>query len=175
MDRQLARDEMEQARLTFHRLLETASDAHLGRPSNGTKWNNEQLLFHMLFGYMIVRALLVLIRVFGRLPDSVSKVFARVLNAATAPFHLVNYLGSRGGPRVFGASRMGAKMDRVIAGIQRSLEHESDSDLRRGMHYPTNWDPFFKDFMTRGDIYRYPTQHFNFHREQLTLGRDRDN
>jgi hypothetical protein len=173
MDRQLARDEMDQARLTFHRLLETATDEDLCRASNGTKWNNEQLLFHMLFGYLIARALLVLVRVFGRLPDRVSKAFARVLNAATTPFHLVNYLGSRGGPRVFGASRMGAKMDRVIAGIQRSLARESDSDLRRGMHYPTNWDPFFEDFMTLADIYRYPTQHFNYHREQLTFGHDR--
>jgi len=54
------------------------------------------------------------------------------------------------------------------------LEHESESDLRCGTHYPTN-RPFFKDFMTLADIYRYPTQPFNFHREQLTLGRDGDN
>ncbi|MET9856811.1 hypothetical protein ABZY57_28240 [Streptomyces sp. NPDC006450] len=30
-------------------------------------------------------------------------------------------------------------------------------------------DPFFKDFMTLADLYRYPTQHFDFHRRQLTL------
>ena len=38
---------------------------------------NEQLLFHMVFGYMVVQRLLVLVRVFSRLPDAVSRVFAR--------------------------------------------------------------------------------------------------
>ncbi len=37
------------------------------------------------------------------------------------------------------------------------------------MYDPVRWDPFFQDFMTLADIYRYPTQHFDFHRPQLTL------
>ncbi|MFF3336201.1 hypothetical protein ACFYWX_42905 [Streptomyces sp. NPDC002888] len=37
------------------------------------------------------------------------------------------------------------------------------------MHYPTRWDPFFRDVMTIADLYRYPTRHFGFHRRQLTL------
>jgi len=37
------------------------------------------------------------------------------------------------------------------------------------MHFPTRWDPFFTDVMTLRDVYRYPTQHFDFHRAQLTL------
>ena len=37
------------------------------------------------------------------------------------------------------------------------------------MHYPVRWDPFFKEFMTIADIYHFPTQHFGFHRRQLTL------
>jgi hypothetical protein len=76
VDRQVVRDEMEQARLTFHRLLDSATVAELSRPSNGTKWTNGQLLFHMLFGYLIVVRLLVLVRIFGRLPDGFSRVFA---------------------------------------------------------------------------------------------------
>jgi hypothetical protein len=31
------------------------SDADLGRPSNGARGTNEQLLFHMLLGYLIMR------------------------------------------------------------------------------------------------------------------------
>jgi hypothetical protein len=38
------------------------------------------------------------------------------------------------------------------------------------MHYPTRWDPFFQDFMTLADIYRFPVRHFDFHRRQLTFG-----
>ena len=51
----------------------------------------------MLFGYLIVRTLLGLVRMFGRLPDSYSRVFAACLNSGTRPFHVVNYLGSCGG------------------------------------------------------------------------------
>jgi len=75
--------EMDQARQAFHRMLDQATDTSLRRRSNGTKWTNEQLLFHMLFGYLITRALLVLVRIFGRLPDGASKAFARLLDAAT--------------------------------------------------------------------------------------------
>ena len=46
----------------------------------GTRWTNEQLLFHMLFGYLIVRALLVPGRIFSRLPDGASKAFTRLLD-----------------------------------------------------------------------------------------------
>jgi len=38
------------------------------------------------------------------------------------------------------------------------------------MHYPTSCDLYFKAPMTLADIYRYPTQHFEHHRRQRTLG-----
>ena len=60
-------------------------------------------------------------------------------------------------------------MDRVIASLQRKFARESDEALRRGMHFPSRWDPFFKDYMTFKDVYRYPGQHFDFHKRQLTL------
>ncbi|MHC6219574.1 hypothetical protein [Arthrobacter sp. MMS24-S77] len=36
------------------RWLENATTSDLRRKSNGTRWTNEELLFHMVFGYMIV-------------------------------------------------------------------------------------------------------------------------
>ena len=51
----------------------------------------------MLFGYLIVRALLVLVHVFGRLPGGPSKALARLLDSARKPFDLINYLGSCAG------------------------------------------------------------------------------
>jgi hypothetical protein len=163
------RDEMEQARQTFHRLLDSATVAELSRPSNGTKWSNGQLLFHMLFGYLIVVRLLVLVRIFGRLPDGVSRVFAGALESSTRAFHVINYFGSVAGPRLLGYAGMGQRFDRVMATLLHHLDRESDSELERGMHYPTSWDPFFKAHMTLADVYRYPTQHFEHHRRQLTL------
>ena len=169
LDRAAVRAEMESARLDFHRLVGQATPADLRRPSDGTKWTNQQLLFHMLFGYLVVRALLVLVRVFGVLPDGASKAFAKLLDSPHRPFDLINYLGSCGGALIIPPRRMTRMLDRVIAVLQRHLERETGSALRRGMHYPITWDPFFADYMTLADIYHYPTQHFRFHQRQLTL------
>ncbi|CRK55330.1 hypothetical protein [Alloactinosynnema sp. L-07] len=169
MDKSAVHAELEQARAGFHQLLDSASEQDLHRPSNGTRWTNEQLLFHMLLGYLIMRALLLLMRAFARLPAGAGRAFARLLNAATAPFDVVNYAASRLGGTVLGRERMAGMFDRVIAKTHRRLDAETEADLARGMHYPTRWDPFFQDFMTRADLYRFPTQHFHFHRQQLTL------
>jgi hypothetical protein len=169
MDRNEISAEMDRARADFHRLVRTASDTELHQPSNGTRWTNEQLLFHMLFGYLVVRTLLFLVRGFARLPDGVSRRFAGLLNAATRPFHVVNYVGSLGGARVLGRPGMERTMDRVIVALQGSLRRQSATTLARGMHFPVGWDPYFHDYMTLLDVYHYATQHYDHHRRQLTL------
>jgi len=169
VSRQRVHIELDEARIAFHRLVAGATDTQLRSASEGTRWTNQELLFHMLFGYLIARALLVLAGVVSGLPSDASRGFASVLNSATPLFDEVNYLGSRAGARVVGRRRMDAMLDRVIASLHRRLAAETDADLRRGMHYPVRWDPFFKEFMTVADIYHYPTQHFGFHRRQLTL------
>jgi DinB family protein len=168
-DRGALAADLERARTDFHRLLTSAADDEWNKPSSGTRWSNEQLLFHMVFGYMIVERLLILVRVLGRLPDAVSRGFARMLNAATSPFDVVNFYGSCLAARVYNRKRVGAKLDRVIDSLQRSLTQERDNAFHRGMHYPTRWDPYFRDYMTLADIYRYPGQHYDHHRRQLTF------
>jgi hypothetical protein len=111
----------------------------------------------MLLGYLIMRALLTLVRLFGRLPAGASRAYARVLNAAATPFDAVNYVGSYLGGTILGRRRMAAMFDHVIAALHRRLNADTDADLARGMHYPTRWDPFFQDFMTLADVYRFPT------------------
>ena len=97
MDTTDIRTEMDRVRADFRELVDTATVRELRRPSDGTKWTNEQLLFHMVFGYLLVRNLLVLVRGFSQLPDGASRRFAATLNAGTRPFHTVNYVGSLGG------------------------------------------------------------------------------
>jgi len=169
MDRAAIAADLERACVRFHHLLAAAGPADWRKPTHGTRWTNEQLLFHMVFGYMVVQRLLPLVRVMGRLPDSVSATYARLLNAATTPFHQINYYGSCAAALVYNRHRMGAKLDRVIAALQRRLAEETDDDLRRGMHFPPGWDPFFADYMTLEDLYRYPGRHFDFHAAQLTV------
>jgi hypothetical protein len=150
-------------------LLAAADPVDLRRRSRGTRWTNEELLFHMVFGFLIVRTLLPLVRVMGRLPAPVGRGFAAVLDSTRQPFHLINYWGSRLGARVLDAGRMGRLCDRVIAGLCRSLEREPEQNLGRGMPFPTSWDPYFTASMTLADVYRYPALHFEHHRRQLTL------
>jgi hypothetical protein len=169
VDRVAVAAELERVRADFHHLLETVREDEWSARSSGTRWSNEQLLFHMVFGYMIVQKLLILVRVFGRLPDPVGRGFARVLDVATPPFHLINYYGSCLAALVFNRRRMGTKLDRVIGSLQRSLQHERDSNFTRGMHYPARWDPYFTDYMTLADIYRYPGKHYDHHRQQLSI------
>ena len=72
-DRAAVPAEMESARHDFHQLIGHATPADLHRPSDGTRWTNQQLLFHMLFGYLVVRALLVLVRGFACSPTGPAK------------------------------------------------------------------------------------------------------
>lgn len=64
---------------------------------------------------------------------------------------------------------MGRRFDNTIASLQRHLDAESESELGRRMRFPTHWDPFFSETMTLQDVYHYSTQHFDFHRAQVTL------
>ena len=57
-DRAAVAAEMEQARRDFRELLTRADSAGLRRQSDGTRWTNQQLLFHMFFGYLVVRVAL---------------------------------------------------------------------------------------------------------------------
>lgn len=169
VDRGAISRDMERARSQLHHLLTTTSAADLRRRSEGTRWTNEELLFHMVFGYLVVRVLLPLVRTVGRLPAPVGRRWAALLNAGTRPFHLVNYAGSVVGARVFDHTRMGSLCDRTVAALQRSLLRESENALHRGMPFPVGWDPYFTDFMSLAEVYRYPTRHFEHHRRQLSL------
>ena len=144
LDRAAVWAEMDQARLDFRRLVGEATPADLRRPSDGTRWTNQQLLFHMLFGYLIVRALLILVRVFGLLPDGASKAFARLLDSARGPFDLINYLGSCAGARIIPPRRMASVLDHVTAALHKHLQRQTGSALRRGMHYPHHLGPVLR-------------------------------
>jgi len=166
-DRAAIHAELERVRQTFARHVAEMTDEDLGRQSSGTRWTNRQLLFHMLFGYLLVRNLLWMVKILGRLPPSRTKPFAGLLNLCTRPFHWINYLGSVCGGAVFTPTRMRRRLDRVTAKLERDLDKEGEEGPARGMYYPTRWDPYFKPYMQIADIYHYPTQHFDHHDRQL--------
>jgi hypothetical protein len=169
IDRQAIYDELAAARTTFRQLMAGMSAEDLGRRTIGTRWTNREMLFHMLFGYFVVRALIPMVKGFSVLPRPVSRGFAALLNAGTRPFHPINYFGSwMGGHMSLGW--MQRRFDRVCDALASRLAKESDRSLDRGMCFPTRWDPFFKPYLTLREVYHYPTQHFTFHQRQLAIG-----
>lgn len=161
--------DLERARGEFRQLVHAGTPADLARRSDGTRWSNRELLFHMLFGYLITRNLRFIVKIVSRLPISVQKRFAAALDAGTRPFDLINYWGSRAAGRTLTPRQMVRWMDRVIAALHRSLDREDSAAMRRSMAFPTRWDPYFAERMSLADLYRYPTLHFDHHRRQLTL------
>lgn len=169
MDRALVVADLTACRDDLHDLLSTARPERLRARSAGTRWSNEQLLFHMVFGFLVVRRLLPLVRLLSVLPPWVARAFVALLDAGRRPFHWVNYAGSCGGALVFNHARMGWLCDRTIDHLTTSLRREPEERLGRGMPFPTSWDPYFAPFMTVADVYAYPSRHYAHHRAQLTL------
>jgi hypothetical protein len=109
--------ELERARGDFHSVLTIVGDDEWTKPTEGTRWTNEQLLFHMMFGYMVVQRLLILVRVLSHLPDWVSRWFARVLNAASRPFDAINFYGTNAAAVVYNGCAPWSGVSR--AGVSR--------------------------------------------------------
>ena len=64
---------------------------------------------------------------------------------------------------------LGRLMDRATSRLQDSLRTQSEQSLAPGMHFPVDWEPYFNDSMTLLGIDHHPTQHYDHHRQQLTL------
>jgi len=159
--------EMTQAVAELGSLLDSASPDDLRRPSVGTRWTNRQLLFHMVFGYCVVRSLMPLVHTLGRL--GWSRRFAATLNAGRGPFHVVNYAGSVVGGQVLPTSVVLRLMHQTVAALERRLDRETAQSLALTMCFPTDWDPYFRPVMKVEDVYRYGRLHFSHHRRQLTM------
>jgi hypothetical protein len=169
MDPQQIDVEMQRAQAEFHQLITSASADDLRRATDGTRWTNGQLLFHMVLGYGVVRTLLPLVRALGRLGHS--RGFAATLNAGRRPFHWINYVGPCIAARLLTPRVMTAVLDGAIRSLRRRLADETERSLALSMHVPTDWDPYFKPTMSALDVYHFGTQHFDHHRRQLTLAR----
>lgn len=164
---QAIRTELETAHADFHRLLGSLSEADLRRPSLNPGWTNGEIMAHILFGFIILNALLPLARIWGRLPKESSKPFAWLLNAITVPFNWVNALGARMQGTVFTYSRLGKLYDRLHHSLLKMVASIPAGEWERGMYYPTRWDSNFSEFMTLEKLFHYPVIHFHFHRNQI--------
>lgn len=153
----------------FEMLVDRAAPAELDQASNGTRWTNRELLFHMWFGHRIARAVVVLMGVTSRLPRGIGTAFARALTTATTPYNWINYIGAVGGARTVGLHRAERWMKADTDWLLRWAASASTRDVKRGMAVPAAWDPYFAPWMTRADVLAWAPRHYRHHRGQLTL------
>lgn len=150
-------------------LTDSARPDELAAPSNGTRWTNAQLLFHMWFGQRIALAFIILFAVLGRLPRPISIGFARLLTALTVPYNWINYAAPLGGARLVGLQRSQRWMSADTYRLLHWAATATDTQLRLRAAVPPDWDPYFQPWMTRADILNWAPQHYRHHRAQLTL------
>ena len=169
-DREHVARELADAPVAYRALLNLATPQTLRQRTCGTRWTNREMLFHLLLGYLLVRNLMPLVWLVSRLPHPLQHGFAATLNAAARPFHVMNYVASVVGGRGVTLRRLDRMFTNVTAGLGRRLARATEADLQRTMIFPTRWDPFFTDCMSLLELYHYPTQHYDYHYAQLTLG-----
>jgi len=162
------RSELKSTHAAFHAILDSFSEEDLHHQSLNPGWTNNEILTHMVFGFVIVIALLPMVRMWGILPRKSSKWFAVMLNAFTLPFNWLNRLGARLQARVVSFKRIGPLFDRTYASILKRVDSIKNEEWQRGMYYPNRWDPNFNEFMTLEMIFHYPVKHFNLHIKQLS-------
>src|SRR5215813_13257245 len=169
LNRDQVHKELLAAPSSYRRLIDAATPARLRQRTDGTRWTNQAMLFHLLLGYLIVHSLLPLVSLLSRLPPWVGRGFAAMLDATARPFHMMNYVGSVLGGHTLHLPRMARMFDRACAALARRLDRSTDADLACSLPFPKRWDPFFTDHMSLLDLYHYALQHFEYHRRQLTL------
>jgi hypothetical protein len=164
---EMIQTELDATRAAFHALLDSMTEADMHKQSLNTGWTNGEIMAHMTFGFIILRVLMPMARLWGRLPKGSSKWFAWLLNAFTGPFNWINALGARGQGMVFTHARIGKIFDNTHAVLIRQVRSIREEEWSRGMYYPTKWDSNFDEFMTLEKLFHYPVVHFNFHMGQI--------
>jgi hypothetical protein len=156
----------------FADLLVSAPTDRLDELTDGTRWTNRQLLWHMAFGQHIARVLMPVVGAFSTLPRPVSRWYATVLSAATVPYDWVNYAGSAAGARLTGLRLARRWMRRDTEWLLSWGAGATDAQLASGMSVPIRWDPYFTPWMSRHDVLVWTKRHYDHHRAQLTLHRE---
>jgi hypothetical protein len=153
----------------FEAVLAALPDDGWRKHSHNPGWVNGEILFHMVFGFILLITLIPMVRLWSYLPGGFSKVFAAILNASTGIFNVINGAGPRLAGRVLNPVSLGRLADFVYAQNSRMIQRIKADDWQRGMYFPYRWDSMFSEYMTIEQVFRYVVTHFNFHRGQLAL------
>jgi hypothetical protein len=153
----------------FGRIVHAAKASELDLPTDGTRWTNRQLLFHMVLGQNIALSAIPLFGLFSHLPPPASRIWSRLLEACAGPYNWVNWAGSAAAGHALKPAAMQGMMERTTRTIVGWYDRADEAALERGMSMPTSWDPYFTAWMSRRDALAWAPKHYRHHRAQLTL------
>ena len=96
-------------------------------------------MWHMAFGYVIVRALMPMVHLIGRggLEPTLHRDPQRA--APTIPYCELRRIHGRG--LLLPPRRLAAVMDNTIDALDRRLADEPAAQLSLSMHFPARWTP----------------------------------
>ena len=164
------RAELALAHCRFHKLLDSLSEVDWEARSRNPAWTNGQLVYHIMFAFMLIPSLFWMIKFWSKLPRSYARRFAQILDFTTPVFNRINALGPRGQASIFGRKRAGTIFDYIYRSILKKVDSLRVDQWAAGMHYPRRWDPTFGDFMTFEALFKYPPAHLEHHLSQLSAG-----
>jgi hypothetical protein len=159
--------ELKSSQILFHNLSDNLNEEDRKKPSLNPGWTNGEILAHILFGFIILNALLPLVKVFSITPRITGKAFAGFLNLMIGPFNFINAIGARLQGKVFVGSRLEKLYDQVIKSLINKALSMRAQNWSLGMYYPTKWDSNFPDYMTIEKLFNYPIIHQQFHIKQI--------
>ena len=153
-------DEMENTRQEFHHLLDSVPEAFYDHPSSNPAWTIGNVLYHITLGPSALRFEIWMIR-------HARWLFQITMNDLTANiFNRVNKLFTRH-PKRITYQGLAKAYEAGHEGLMSSLKRMSEDDFQKSVTYPESFVPELAGEVSVERIFRYVTEHFDVHAEQI--------
>jgi hypothetical protein len=153
--REAIRQELEETRANFHKLLDSVPVDMYHLLSANPAWTVGEVLYHMSVALKFLPADVSIIRRFGRLPRPPAFIF-----------NALNEWYTQWGGRKATYAYLAQKYDDAHARTLEALDSIGDDEWQKGVDYP-DWDPLLSGYVTLERLFHYPSLHFQSHSQEL--------
>ncbi len=154
------RQEIEETRAAFHRLLEEVPDEALSRPSDNPAWTVGEVLYHMSLAPRMMVSDVSMITGQRKVYKLLPKLIPQAL------FDWVNKVYTRSKGRNLSRAELANVYDEATRKILQVLESVQDEDFQKSAIYP-GWDPLLAGEVTLAQLFHYVKAHFEVHERQI--------
>ena len=158
--REELRQEIEETRTAYHRLLAEVPDKALSRPSDNPAWTIGEMLFHMSLAPRLMVSDVSMITGQRKLYQLFPKLIPQAL------FDWINKVYTQSKGRKLSHPELADHYDRATAKILQTLESVQDEDFQKSAIYP-GWDPLLSGEVTLVRLFHYVKAHFEVHERQI--------